>query len=162
LEALTFFENIAPEIEEKLKIIPAGVDIDLFNILGNSKQDSIERLKSVMKERVKLLPNGKTIEQKGEFLSELEQTYSVADVDKLVSIYNEKYEQGHPDQDIVEMLDRIDWERDRVVLFVGKYLWTKGIQLVIGALPFILKYIPNLHLLLVPCPRCFDLSIGNS
>jgi glycosyltransferase involved in cell wall biosynthesis len=149
LEALDFFEIIAPEIEEKLVVIPAGVDTDLFNILEGSKQDSIEKLKSIMKERVKLLPNGKKIEQKRDFLAELEQTYSVAEVDKLVSIYNEKYEQSHPDQDIVEMLDQIDWERDRVVLFVGKYMWTKGIQLVIGALPFILKYIPNLQILLV-------------
>ena len=41
------------------------------------------------------------------------------------------------------------WKKSWVLLFVGKYLWTKGIQMVISALPIVLNAVPDLHLLLV-------------
>ena len=34
-------------------------------------------------------------------------------------------------------------------LFVGKFLWTKGIQMVISAMPLVLEQLPDVHLLLV-------------
>jgi glycosyltransferase involved in cell wall biosynthesis len=149
LEAMTYFKDIASDIKQKFKVIPAGVDTQLFRIRDDSKQDSIEDLKKILLDRTKLLHKGKSRIQKCRFLSDLEQTSSVEEVDRLVSRYNAKYDQGHPDRDILETLDRIDWEKDRVVIFVGKYLWTKGIQMVISALPIVLNRIPDLHLLLV-------------
>jgi glycosyltransferase involved in cell wall biosynthesis len=71
------------------------------------------------------------------------------EVDALVTKYNAGYTQGHPDRDIIETLGRIDWKKSWVLLFVGKYLWTKGIQMVISALPIVLNAVPDLHLLLV-------------
>jgi len=149
LEAITFFKKIAPGIEDKFTVIPAGVDTDLFRILENSKQKSIGELQSILTERLKLLPNGKTPEQKQGFLGELDETSSVDEVDALVTKYNAEYTQGHPDRDIIDTLDRIDWKKSWVLLFVGKYLWTKGIQMVISALPIVLNAVPDLHLLLV-------------
>ncbi len=149
LEAITFFKRIATRIEQKFTVIPAGVDTDLFRILEDSKQKSIDELESILKERLKLLPNGKTPEQKQSFLGELEETSSVDEVDALVTKYNAEYSQGHPDRDILETLGRIDWKKSWVLLFVGKYLWTKGIQMVISALPIALDAVPDLHLLLV-------------
>ncbi|UCF99626.1 MAG: glycosyltransferase family 4 protein [Spirochaetaceae bacterium] len=149
LEALTFFKRIASRIEGKFTVIPAGVDTDLFRILDNSRRKSIDELQSILKERLKVLPNGKSPEQKRRFLQELEETSSVDEVDELVSKYNAEYSQGHPDRDIVATLKRIDWKNGWVLLFVGKYLWTKGIQMVISALPIVLNAVPDLHLLLV-------------
>jgi glycosyltransferase involved in cell wall biosynthesis len=149
VEAITYFKRIAPRIEQKFTVIPAGVDTDLFRILENPKQKSINELKSVLKGRLKLLPNGKRPEQKESFYRELDETSSVDEVDALVTKYNAQYTQGHPDRDIVETLDRIDWNKSWVLLFVGKYLWTKGIQMVISALPLVLKDLPDLHLCLV-------------
>jgi glycosyltransferase involved in cell wall biosynthesis len=149
LEAITFFKRIASRIEQKFTVVPAGVDTDLFRILENSKQKSIGELQSILRERLKLLPNGKTPEQKRNFINQLEQTSSVDEVDALVTKYNAEYSPGHPDRDIVETLDRIDWKKSWILLFVGKYLWTKGIQMVISALPIVLNAVPNLHLLLV-------------
>lgn len=149
LEAVSFFKDIASEIDDKFKVIPAGVDTNLFNILDHPKRQSIEALKFQLSEKLQLLPYGKTVRQKADFSSDINQTYTVQEIDKLVENYNKKYEHGHPDQDVIEMLDRIDWEKDVILLFVGKYLWTKGIQMVISSLPFVLKYVPNLHLCLV-------------
>lgn len=149
LEAITFFENIAPKIEEKFKVIPAGVDTNLFKILKGPKKHSIELLKSQLKESLEVLPYGKTVKQKKDFVAALSQTYSIQEIEDLVFISNQQYEQGHPDQDVIAIIDKIDWENDRVILFVGKYLWTKGVQMVISSLPFVLKYVPNVHLVLV-------------
>jgi glycosyltransferase involved in cell wall biosynthesis len=149
LEAVTFFKRIAPKIEPKFSVIPAGVDIDLFRILTNSRQESIGELKRIMEGRLELLPNGKSPEQKRDFFQALEETSSVEEVDALVARYNAAYAQGHPDRDILVTLDAIDWNGSWVLLFVGKYLWTKGIQMVISALPIVLDAVPDLHLLLV-------------
>jgi glycosyltransferase involved in cell wall biosynthesis len=149
LEAITFFKRIAPRIEGKFEVIPAGVDIDLFQILKGPRQRSIEELREILKERLKLLPEGKSPEQKQSLYRELDETSSVEEVDQLVAKYNAAYTPGHPDQDILETLERIDWSSSWVLLFVGKYLWTKGIQMVISALPIVLNTVPDLHLLLV-------------
>jgi glycosyltransferase involved in cell wall biosynthesis len=149
LEAITFFKRVAARIEKKFTVIPAGVDIDLFQILKDSRQNSIKQLQEILKERLKLLPDGKSPQQKQSFFRELEETSSVNEVDELVAKYNAEYTQGHPDRDIVETLDRIDWKTSWVLLFVGKYLWTKGIQMVISTLPIVLNAVPDLHLLLV-------------
>jgi glycosyltransferase involved in cell wall biosynthesis len=149
LEAITFFKRVAPRIQDKFTVIPAGVDIDLFQILKNSRKESIGELQQILKARLKLLPDGKSPEQKRDLFRALDETSSVEEVDQLVSKYNAEYTQGHPDRDILETLDTIDWKDSWVLLFVGKYLWTKGIQMVISALPIVLNEVPDLHLLLV-------------
>jgi len=149
LEAVTFFKRIAPRIESKFTVVPAGVDTDLFRVLELPRHDSIRQLQGHLEQRLKLLPRGKSPRQKQSFFHELDETSSLEEVDQLVSKYNAEYTPGHPDQDIVQTLDRVDWQNDWVLLFVGKYLWTKGIQMVIGALPLVLNSVPDLHLLLV-------------
>jgi len=149
LEAVTFFNDLAAEIKDKFAVIPAGVDIELFRIHEGPKLESITALKTQLTDRIRLLPRGKTGAQKQEFLAALDQTSSGTEVADLAARYNSRYVQSHPDRDINSVLDRIDWAEDWVLLFVGKYLWTKGIQMVIGALPLLLQRIPNLQLLLV-------------
>jgi glycosyltransferase involved in cell wall biosynthesis len=149
LEAITFFKRIAAKIEPKFSVIPAGVDIDLFRILKNSRRESIDELQQILGGRLELLPDGKSPEQKQDFFRALDETSSVEEVDDLVAKYNGEYTPGHPDRDILETLDTIDWKDSWVLLFVGKYLWTKGIQMVISALPIVLEEVPDLHLLLV-------------
>lgn len=149
LEAITFFKDFAAKIEDKFKVIPAGVDTNLFKILEGPRKHSIDRLKTQLKDTLEVLPYGKTVKQKQNFIDALNETYTINEIEELVFISNQQYEQGHPDQDVIKMIDKIDWENDWVILFVGKYLWTKGIQMVISALPFVLKYVPNIHLVLV-------------
>ncbi len=48
----------------------------------------------------------------------------------------------------MDTIDSVDWGRDRVVLFVGKYLWTKGAQLIIAAAPLVLKEFPDTRFIL--------------
>ena len=53
------------------------------------------------------------------------------------------------DSDIKYKLLQIDWEKDTILLYYGKYLWTKGIHNLILAVPFILEENPNTKLVLV-------------
>lgn len=43
----------------------------------------------------------------------------------------------------------VDWEQEKIVLYYGKYLWTKGIHNLILAFPFVLQENPNTRLILV-------------
>ncbi|WP_286947947.1 glycosyltransferase family 4 protein [Acetobacterium sp. UBA5834] len=42
------------------------------------------------------------------------------------------------DADIVAKLEKIDFSNEQIILYYGKYLWTKGIQLIIAAAPLIM------------------------
>ena len=110
LEAITFFKRVAARIEPKFSVIPAGVDIELFHILKGSRQQSIGELQEILRGRLKLLPDGKSTEQKRDFFRALDETSSLEEVDDLVTKYNGEYTQGHPDRDILETLDTIDWK----------------------------------------------------
>ena len=54
-----------------------------------------------------------------------------------------------PDDDCETKLTAIDWDADRIVLFVGRLIAAKGIQAVIAAWPAILEEIPNARLVIV-------------
>jgi glycosyltransferase involved in cell wall biosynthesis len=53
------------------------------------------------------------------------------------------------DEDVVETLSRVDFENERIVLYYGKYLWTKGIQLLIAASPLVMQTHPSVRFILV-------------
>lgn len=147
-EMLTYFSSLTRKIESKVEIIPTGVDSRTFKILKGEKTDSIEQLCSTLKRKIQKWPYGKTAEQKTRFIEELKNT-AFEQLDRLFDKYNTQYNHAYPDTDIVKTLRKIDWENDRVILFVGKYLQTKGIQILIYALPLIMKELPNVHLLSV-------------
>jgi len=59
------------------------------------------------------------------------------------------YNYWSPDVDIADKLRRLDTKNNFIVMFLGKYLWTKGIQLLVTAAPLILKRHPNTYFLIV-------------
>lgn len=147
-EILSYFSNIASKIERKFTVTPIGVDTKTFKLLKGTKRKSINRLCSLLRKKIQKWNYGKTPELKSEFLKELRRA-TFEEIETLVIKYNNLYNHGYPDTDIVESLKNIKWEHDRIILFVGKYLQTKGIQIIISAFPFILKELPNIHALFV-------------
>jgi len=60
-----------------------------------------------------------------------------------------EYEEKSPDADVEEKLAAIDWERDPVLLYVGRLISTKGVHGVIAALPLLLEQRPDMRLVVV-------------
>jgi glycosyltransferase involved in cell wall biosynthesis len=59
------------------------------------------------------------------------------------------YTAKHTDQDCEAKLATIDWEEDKILLFVGRLIASKGIHGIIAALPQILKQQPRTRLVVV-------------
>ncbi|MBI2267523.1 MAG: glycosyltransferase family 4 protein, partial [Armatimonadetes bacterium] len=55
----------------------------------------------------------------------------------------------HPDQDALESLARIDWDKDEVVGYVGKFIISKGVHPILAALPGLLHQRKDVKLLLI-------------
>ena len=146
-ELLRYFSDIALKIRSKITVIPAGVDVGTFNVLKSTRSASINRLCSILEEKIKKWPFGKSPEQKQYFLKELSKKTNR--VESLCEEYNGQYNHRYPDTDVVKTLRKIDWERDKIIIFVGKYLQTKGIQIIINTLPLVIEKFPNLQLFLV-------------
>jgi glycosyltransferase involved in cell wall biosynthesis len=54
-----------------------------------------------------------------------------------------------PDAELEERLRAIEWERDPILLYVGRLISAKGVQEVVAALPLLLERTPGLRLVLV-------------
>jgi glycosyltransferase involved in cell wall biosynthesis len=54
-----------------------------------------------------------------------------------------------PDPHLEAKLDGLDWEREPILLYVGRLISTKGVHAVIAALPLLLEQHPDLRLVLV-------------
>ena len=59
------------------------------------------------------------------------------------------YDRRAPDRDLASTLEDIDWRRERIVVFVGKYLAAKGLHAAILAAPLIVSDLPTTRILAV-------------
>jgi glycosyltransferase involved in cell wall biosynthesis len=59
------------------------------------------------------------------------------------------YDTGHPDADLEDRLGAVDWERERILTFVGRLIPAKGIASIVVAFPRILAAHPDSRLVLV-------------
>lgn len=121
-EFLEFFDNDL-ETKEKSIAIPGGVDLQKFITLtdNSQKQAVIDSLVSELKIAAQQLVNKPNLD------------------DGL----------WKTDADIIAKLEKIDFSNEQIVLYYGKYLWTKGVQLIIAAAPLIMKDHHQLRFLLV-------------
>lgn len=53
------------------------------------------------------------------------------------------------DAGVAEALSAVDWAREPIVLYNGKFLWTKGVQVLLAAAPLILERHPLARFILV-------------
>ena len=117
-----FFEN-NKGIEGKSVVIPAGVDLEVFVPLSNSNEKR------------------KWIE---DFLNDLDASMRVEAASE-----NTEKSSWQTDMDIIDKIRTIDFEKEKVILYYGKYLWTKGVHVLVAAAPIIMLKWPNARFVLV-------------
>jgi len=151
-----YFNSKGQGIKREIKIIPAGIDLEKFNICGfkNTKYrvTNIKKLKVKLKEKIKTERNGagkglKLSNKK--FIQSFKKEFSIEDVYEYYCKEYESYESLHIDTDIIDTFEKIDFTGKDVILFVGKYIWTKGIQTFISALPAVFGKNPEAQVLIV-------------
>ncbi len=131
-------------LKEKVEIIPAGVDVSSFDLPTASSEEMISNFQKAIAKKVIGL-KGRSIEQEQDVLYSNKELKSILiDVDVL----RKNYDYRHVDQHVVEKIEKLKTAEFKV-MFVGKYLWTKGIYLILFAIPRILKEYPNAQFVFV-------------
>jgi len=120
-EFLEFFQY-QEDIKQKSAVIPAGVDLEKFRPLD-----------------VK--------EGKESCIAKLLQSLELEEAENLKNSYNDK-SSWQTDGDVIEKLSEIDFKREKIVLYYGKFLWTKGVQLIIATAPLVMQNIPDVRFIL--------------
>ncbi len=144
----SFFARYVADIAEKTVVIPAGVDIEKFRPISNESEKK-KYLDRVCRDIGGVIRGGRTQEQVIDFWDKVRQRSSLAQIPRLIEETKSLYNQWSPDTDIIDKLQKLDTENNSVVMYLGKYLWTKGIHLLIAAAPLILKAHPNTYFLIV-------------
>jgi glycosyltransferase involved in cell wall biosynthesis len=125
-----------------VQIIPAGVDVSNFVILDKTKKEQLNIFKENIAEAL-IEGKGRTVKQNKELLYADSST-----LQETCKSLRKSYDYRIIDQDIQEKIASID-ENNPTILFVGKYLWTKGIYLILLAIPEILIKHPNAKFIFV-------------
>jgi glycosyltransferase involved in cell wall biosynthesis len=135
-----------PGLAAKLVRIDVGVDTRLFRPAARGeRRGRIAELLDAFAEA----PRGKRPEQTQEMARRLETVDWSGDLAPAAAALAGDYRQDRPDADLEVKLRAVDWEREAVLLFLGRLVWGKGPQSVLAALPDLLEARPATRLLLV-------------
>lgn len=134
-----------PDLHDRMTTLPLGVDVELFRPLTRSR-----RMETVMALAASLqgMTRGRTPEHTRALAEELD---GAPDTPALERLWAESadYPLKEPDAGLENVLGRIDWEGDDILLFVGRLIAAKGVQYVLAALPSVLRRRPRARLVLV-------------
>jgi glycosyltransferase involved in cell wall biosynthesis len=134
-----------PGVDEKMAELNLGVDTSLFvPVEKESRRANIEKLI----ELISGAPRGKRPEMAAEMFKGLE---AVSDLNLMRDVIASArgYTAKQPDSDLEAKLAAVDWERDPVMLFVGRLIASKGLHAILAALPLILDRHPRAKLIAV-------------
>lgn len=132
-ELIEFLEDEKrQELIDRVAIIPAGVDIDSFEMRSLPKDKMISNFQTSIGE----------LADKSEGRSEPVKLDLNGDISAQIETLRASYDYRGVDQDVEAKVEALK-EDGKMVLFVGKYLWTKGIHLILLSIPEILKAEPN-------------------
>lgn len=134
-----------PSIETKMMELNLGVNTSLFNpVKLKERKEKIKELCGLLKS----LQRGKTDLQSQTMLNELKADISkqkLLDIINAASCYNGKL----TDDNVEEKLQKIDWDNEKIILFVGRIIASKGLHSIITALPEIFATEPDTRLIVV-------------
>ena len=149
-EFTEFFDDL-PEVGKKCRVIPAGVNTEIFNPLNNSeeKKERIAGLVEVLNQSNDSEGGGLTEVKRESFRNKIKEARNAGEIKKLMQEFSDGNDIWKRDDDAAERLAAIDWEKEKVILFYGKYMFTKGIHLIIGAAPLILREFPETRFVFV-------------
>ena len=134
-----------PDIESKMVELNLGVNTSLFNpVKVRNRKDNIGKLCELLKD----LQRGKTSSHLQIMQEELKAGISKQ---KLLEIINSSasYNAKLTDDNAEEKLQMIDWDNEKIILFVGRLIANKGLHSIVAALPEILANEPNTRLIVV-------------
>jgi glycosyltransferase involved in cell wall biosynthesis len=146
---VNYFSQI-PSLSSKCKVIPAGVNIKLFSA-PQSKAEIIKKLEHLVQSPQNTSDKnsqGLSSRDKIMFNQAIQENPDIASIKANIAIYNQNTHIWAQDQDIQQNLSKIIHLKGKSVLYFGKYLWTKGIHLLIAAAPLILAKYPDIHFIL--------------
>ena len=134
-----------PGISEKLRDVVLGVDTgDFAPSPRKAREANIARLRSALAP----LERGRGPDAAMRLRSAMRADMSRADL--LAAFAAPRTDPGkRPDADLESNLGEIDWQRDDVLLYVGRLIAGKGVHSLIGALPAIFEACPKARLLIV-------------
>lgn len=134
-----------PDIDPKMIDLNLGVNTSLFNpVKVSNRSENISKLCSLLKD----VQRGKTMGQSQQLVKGLSTGISKNELIKLIkasSTYNAKL----TDKNAEEKLQMIDWENEKIILFVGRLIANKGLHSILAAMPEILDVEPNTRLVVV-------------
>lgn len=139
--------SFCPEARTKLVELPVGVDIELFRPIPiRSRRDNVTAL---VKEVRRGGYSGKTKELQDFTYSLPDMGLAAGEVIAKLQEIRASYTPNGPDQNLREKLGSIDWNRGRVIIYLGRLLLEKGVHCLIAAMPEILARWPEVRLLIV-------------
>jgi len=142
----TEFLKIASKnfVEEKVKIIPPGVDTTLFAPTPNPQKNLLS-LKNNLKTLLGKPEVTKIVSEKTKILRQISQE---KDIQKMILLWEKlhQYESSHlPELNFQDFLERLDLKKPTLV-FCGALNWAKGGQFLMLAAPFLFEKISQLQL----------------
>ncbi len=132
-------------IEKKITTLNLGVDTKSFKLTPiNLRHNNIEKLCKVLSGKRR----GKNPEQYHDMIKYL---YPEIQKEEILKLIADAVPQDLKcaDSDTETKLERVDWKNDKIILFVGRLIASKGLQSIIGAMPLILEKYHNAKLIVV-------------
>lgn len=126
------------DLKQKVEIIPAGVDVTSFSLPSAQPETMIQEFQDLIALKVPS-SKGRTTEQTS---GVLDHTGKVEEVIQYVNQLRAEYDYRGVDQDVVTKVETLKDGTHRI-MFVGKYLWTKGLHLIIFGIPKVLEKFPK-------------------
>ncbi|NOQ98408.1 MAG: glycosyltransferase [Calditrichae bacterium] len=134
-----------PEIESKMVELNLGVNTSLFHPVNRlNRKDNIGKLCDLLKN----VPRGKTSLHLQNMQNELKADISKQKLLKIINT-SASYNAKLTDENAEEKLQMPDWDNEKIILFVGRLIASKGLHSIIAALPEILAAEPNSRLIVV-------------
>jgi len=129
-------------LEDKLRIVPPGLDPDLF-IIADSPEKNQKRFIEKIKAKLKTENNGRHYLKIPEFTGQ-PQTGRQKNLVKL----GDRYDQRAVDSDLLDKWPRLRLD-EPIILYIGKFLAEKGVGELLVAVPELLKRIPQVRFIFV-------------
>lgn len=140
-----FFNTKGYKIKDRLTLIPCGVDTNHFTPNAHPKvllEHFSKTGRHIYGKSSKLKE-----ESNGELIQKIKQA-KIEEFERLLCTSSEKYNHRSPDSDICETIEKISPKRNYIA-FVGKFLLTKGPQLIVTILPNLFSKHPDLDVVFV-------------
>jgi glycosyltransferase involved in cell wall biosynthesis len=132
------------DLEHKTTTVRVGVDTERFRPVPRERRtESVAVLAAALRDA----PRGRS-QDHGRLLAEaLEAATDHASFRAMLGPAADY--PANPDAELEHALDAVDWERERIVAFVGRLIPAKGVAALLAAFPLVLERHPDTRLLLV-------------